>query len=193
MYKITLDQAKVFECNVSIQGATVDNSKVRLVLESNNVSFIFKGEIDNNGKVRIPISKLKGLLKENTSGKLSLEVIADDTFFTPWSSDYKTETMRKVEVSFDDSKPMLENKEVKVSFEDKPAAKPPKKKSSLSEATILAKMLINEGVNVNNIAKKPKTLNRVIESFIKEFKPTGDKMAEVVAQLPGVLYDISEK
>jgi hypothetical protein len=77
MYKVYLDQNKTFECDIKIEGADSSKSEARLVLETKDFSITFKGSIQD-GKVKIPINKLKGVLKENYQGNISLEVIAED-------------------------------------------------------------------------------------------------------------------
>ena len=92
MYKLFTDKTELFECNISLQGASLKKSKARLVVETPEYSLLFNGSISKGGKCEIPIKKLKGLIDENTSGNIRLEVIAEDTFFTPWESDFEIET-----------------------------------------------------------------------------------------------------
>jgi hypothetical protein len=98
MYTLQLDKSNIFECNLKIQGADIKNSKINLVLESDNYSLKLKGSIGEYGKVSIPLPKLKNILQENVKGKMFLEVVADDTYFVPYESDYITEVSMKVEV-----------------------------------------------------------------------------------------------
>ena len=98
MYKIFLDKTKIFQCNVNIEGASLDKSKARLLIETENFSLAFNGKIKPNGTVRIPINKLKGILNEEESGKISLEIIAEDTLFVPWEADYQASMSKKVEI-----------------------------------------------------------------------------------------------
>lgn len=96
MYTITLDTAKNFECTLKIQGASLTKSKVNLVIESNDMDIRCRGTITEKGKVSIPVKKLKGILEENTKGKMYLEVIAEDSYFTPYKTDYITQVSKKV-------------------------------------------------------------------------------------------------
>jgi len=96
MYTITLDTAKNFECTLKIQGASLNKSKVNLVIESNDMDIRCRGTITEKGKVSIPVKKLKGILEENSKGKMYLEVIAEDSYFTPYKTDYITELSKKV-------------------------------------------------------------------------------------------------
>ena len=98
MYTIQLDQTKNFECNLKIQGASLKKSKINMIIEGDDFDIKLKGAIDSSGKVTIPIKKLKGILDENIKGNMFLEVIAEDTYFTPYKTEYLTEVSRKVEV-----------------------------------------------------------------------------------------------
>ena len=113
MYIVYLDQPKTFECSIQLEGASISNSKARLIMETKEgLNFIFNGKISDNGKVSIPVTKLKNIIKEEQRGKLTLEVIADDVYFSPWSSDFETALMKKVQVTVNEeitkpSKPTL--------------------------------------------------------------------------------------
>ena len=98
MYTIQLDQTKNFECSLKIQGASLKKSKINMIIEGDDFDIKLKGAIDSSGKVTIPIKKLKGILDENIKGNMFLEVIAEDTYFTPYKTEYLTEVSRKVEV-----------------------------------------------------------------------------------------------
>lgn len=98
MYTIYLDSTKVFECTLKLKGINIKNTKVNLVIETDNFDLRCKGNISHTGKVSIPIKKLKGILNENTKGKLYLEVIADDNYFIPFNSSYITEIHKKVDI-----------------------------------------------------------------------------------------------
>ena len=98
MYKLFTDKSELFECDIKLEGASLSKSSARLVVETSDYSLLFKGEINSNGKCEIPIRKLKGLIDENTTGNIRLEVIAEDTFFTPWESDFEVDASKKVTV-----------------------------------------------------------------------------------------------
>ena len=89
MYKLFTDKSELFECDIKLEGASLNKSKARLVVETNDYSLMFDGSINSSGKCEIPIRKLKGLIDESASGTIKLEVIAEDTFFTPWESDFE--------------------------------------------------------------------------------------------------------
>ena len=95
MYKLFTDKNELFECSISLQGASLKKSKARLVVETQDYSLLFNGTISKSGKCEIPIRKLKGLIDEDTSGNIRLEVIAEDTLFTPWESDFEVDNWDK--------------------------------------------------------------------------------------------------
>ena len=82
MYKLYTDKIENFEAVIKLEGASPSKSKARLVVEAENFSLLFEGKVNNNGKVSIPVRRLKGLLDEKTNGNIRLEVIAEDTFLS---------------------------------------------------------------------------------------------------------------
>jgi hypothetical protein len=165
MYKFFTDKAELFECSIKLEGASLKKSKARLVVETPEYSLLFNGNISNSGKCKIPIKKLKGLIDENTSGNIRLEVIAEDTFFTPWESDFEVETSKKVTVevkSQTTKKPILETKiKVKVKNE-KPTI------TEKQHVINLFKLLIKEDINVDNISFKSNELNNIVATYMQE-------------------------
>ena len=165
MYKLFTDKSELFECNISLQGASLKKSKARLVVETSHYSLLFKGEINSNGKSEIPIKKLKGLIDENTTGNIRLEVIAEDTFFTPWESDFEVDASKKVTVEVKSQtakKPIVETKvKVKVK-EEKPTL------TEKDHIINLFKLLIKEDINVENISFKRNALNNIVATYLQE-------------------------
>ena len=163
MYKLITDKTELFECNISLQGASLKKSKARLVVETKDYSLLFNGSINSNGKCEIPIRKLKGLIDEDTSGNIRLEVIAEDTFFTPWQSDFEVETSRKVTVEVKNQttqKPILEAKAT---------VKPQQVTISEKKHVVnLFKLLIKEDINIDNISYKRNKLNNIVATYLKE-------------------------
>ena len=98
MYKLFTDKIENFEARIKLEGASLKKSSARLVVEAENFSLLFNGTIDDSGNVSVPVRRLKGLLDENTSGAIRLEVIAEDTFFTPWESTFEVDTAKSIKV-----------------------------------------------------------------------------------------------
>ena len=163
MYKLFTDKTELFECNISLQGASLKKSKARLVVETKDYSLLFNGSINSNGKCEIPIRKLKGLIDEDTNGSIRLEVIGEDTFFTPWQSDFEVETSKKVTVEVKTQttqKPILEAKAT---------VKPQQVTISEKKHVVnLFKLLIKEDINIDNISYKRNKLNNIVATYLKE-------------------------
>ena len=158
MYKLFTDKSELFECDIKLQGASLKKSKARLVVETKDYSLMFNGSISTSGKCEIPIRKLKGLIDEDTTGNIRLEVIAEDTFFTPWESDFEVETSKKITVevkSQTSKKPIIEAK-VKIT------------NSEQQHVINLLKLLVKENINIKNISYKRNKLNNVVATYLKE-------------------------
>ena len=122
MYKLLKDKNNEFQCEIKLEGASINNAKARLFLEADGAEYSFKGEIDGN-KCTIPMGKLKKFANLLENGKIRLEILADDTLFVPYESDYVLEAEKSVTVEVKQQveapkKPMME---VKVNT---PAAEP---------------------------------------------------------------------
>ena len=159
MYKLFTDKSELFECDIKLQGASLKKSKARLVVETQDYSLMFNGSISKGGKCEIPIRKLKGLIDEDITGNIRLEIIAEDTFFTPWESDFEIETSKKVTVEVKSQtqfkKPIIEAK-VKIT------------NSEQQHVINLLKLLIKENINIKNISFKRNKLNNIVATYLKE-------------------------
>ena len=162
MYKLFTDKAELFECSISLQGASLKESRARLVVETPDYSLLFKGNISKSGKCEIPIKKLKGLIDEDTTGNIRLEVIAEDTFFTPWESDFEVETSKKVTVEVKTQTTKKPIVEAKVKVKEKPTI------TEKQHVINLFKLLIKEDINVDNISFKRNELNNIVATYLQE-------------------------
>ena len=173
MYTLYTDKQELFECSISLEGASVKNSKVRLVVEADNLNLLFKGTIDSSGKCTVPIRKLKNLLEESTKGKIRLEVIADDTYFTPWESDFEVETARKVtvEVKSQTNKNTLTENKTGVTVKNIKVG---------DHIQNLSKMLVKENINVSNMSKNKDKLNNIIASYLKTNKISDGEKGRII-------------
>ena len=176
MYKLFTDKSELFECDIKLQGASLKKSKARLVVETQDYSLMFNGSISSGGKCEIPIRKLKGLIDEDTTGNIRLEVIAEDTFFTPWESDFEVETSKKVTVEVKSQtrskKPIVEAT-VKIT------------NSEQKHVINLLKLLIKENINIKNISYKRNKLNNIVATYLKEntVKDTNKVISGVLRKL----------
>jgi hypothetical protein len=97
-YKLYTDKPNKFSCNIEVDGTSLSKSKARIIIECNDINYMFNGKIDDEGNCEITIPKTKNFLSENNSGKMRLEVIADDVYFEPWSSDFIVKASKNVQV-----------------------------------------------------------------------------------------------
>jgi len=180
MYTLYTDKQGLFECSISLENASLKNSKARLVVEANDMSILFQGNIDPSGKCIVPISKLKNLLEESTKGKIKLEVIADDTYFTPWESDFTVETFKKVTAEIK-SKPknnsILENKIDKIKIGN--------------HIKTLSKKLIKENINIDSILKNKNKLNNIVGSYILKNKINEKEKSVIIEGIISSLLVVS--
>ena len=165
MYKLFTDKSELFECDIKLEGASLSKSSARLVVETSDYSLLFNGTISSGGKCEIPIRKLKGLIDENTSGNIRLEVVAEDTLFTPWESDFEVDASKKVTVEVKTQttkKPIVEAK-VKVKVKNnKPTI------TETQHVINLFKLLIKDDINVDNISYKRNALNNIVATYLQE-------------------------
>lgn len=158
MYKIYTDKNENFVCEVSVKNASLKGSLARLIVEGNDgTNLVFHGKI-NDGKCTVPIKRLKGLLEENSAGKLSLEVIVEDTYFKPWESEFVVEAHTSVKVKIEENttstKPTIQ---VRV---------PSSKKVSLHPCTVELYSLCEKF----GITRKSLTTKTLLESKRKSFR-----------------------
>jgi len=186
MYKLYTDKVENFEANIKLEGASPSKSKARLIVESDNFSLLFKGKVNSNGKVTIPVRRLKGLLDENTKGTIKLEVIAEDTFFTPWESKFEVHTSKKITVEVKSQNiPIVESKKPKVQVE---VMKEQKVTISEKQHIInIVKLLIKENINLKNLTIKKGKLNNIIGEYITENQVTKKQQAPVIDKVIKVL------
>jgi hypothetical protein len=196
MYKLFTDKAELFECDIKIEGSSLSKSTARLVVETSDYSLMFNGKISTDGRCQIPIKKLKGLIDESSKGNIRLEVIAEDTYFIPWKSEFEIEASKKVTVEVrSQQKPLIESKGPKVQVSN---IKETKKINKTKQVTIsekkhiinIMKLLIHENVNINNLSIKKNKLNKVIATY-NQFKPINESSKGTV--INGVLNILAKQ
>jgi len=135
MYKLLKDKNNEFQCEIRLEGASAKNAKVRLFLEADGAEYSFNGKIEGEQCI-VPMGKLKKFANLLESGKIRLEVVADDTLFVPYESNYELEAEKRVTVEVKQQTPPSTKAmvEVKVATptptpQPKAEAKPQLKKS----------------------------------------------------------------
>jgi hypothetical protein len=127
-YKLYTDKSNKFNCNIEVEGTSLAKSQVRLVIESDEMNFMFKGSIQSNGECEVIIPKTKNFLSEGTIGNMRLEVIADDVYFEPWASDFSVVANKKVTVQIAEQEE--EKPKMKVQVVEQKEEKPVKQQVS---------------------------------------------------------------
>jgi hypothetical protein len=113
-YKLYQDKNEEFVCDIMIEGSSPEETYARIIVESENWSLVFPGEI-RNGKCVVPIKKLN-ILKEGEVGNIKLEVVAEGNLFIPWENQFKVKMSKKVTVMMNENKkqqpkkPIINNK-----------------------------------------------------------------------------------
>jgi len=185
MYTLYTDKIENFKCSIDVEGASLSETDVRLVLQSDKLNLLYEGTIDANGTCNIPIDKLKNILKEGTEGTMRLEVIAEDTFFSPWEDSFTVETNKKVTVEvLSSTKSPIKESAIKVKVnkvtpiveevvEEKPQ---PVKKQIVKEvkrldphSTLILRLLEKKGINQTNISENLDVANKLVNNYSKKY------------------------
>ena len=160
-YKLYTDKKEVFECKLHLEGASLSDSSARIVVESNNISFLFPGKIDKDGNCKVPIKKLKGLLDENSKGKIKLEVIAEGTLIEPWDSDFIIETSKKVKVEVKE-----QNTSTKKSLtQTKPNVIVSEVKKDFNPVKNMVTVLSENGITLKTVVKNKQKIAPILENY----------------------------
>jgi hypothetical protein len=193
MYTLYTDKSEDFKCNIGVEGANISDTQARLVLKSDTINLMFEGKVSSNGDCTIPIKKLKKLLSEGTTGDIKLEVIAEDTFFSPWEDEFEVKTNKKVtvEVQNGNAKETIKESRIRVKVTAPQKVTQPKhvEKASLSEVNhghILAQLLGKKGINLDNLTENVSTVSNLTEKYINKYKVKESQdslITEIINQL----------
>ena len=161
MYKLYTDKQETFECDLFLEGADLKESSARLIVESKDLTLMFKGTIDDKGNCKVPIKKLKGLMGENTTGDIKLEVIAEDTLIEPWQSDFIVDTAKKVTVEVKSQK--QEKPQIKEST--KPQVKVKSVKNYVNPIDEMVNTLIENDITINEVLQNKKKIAPILKNY----------------------------
>jgi hypothetical protein len=185
MFKLYTDKNNTFKCKVAIEGANENTAVARLVIEGESHNLMFDGKI-KEGICEVNIGKFKNFDNFKSKGQVKLEVIADDTYFTPWKSEYILEQSRVVTVEMVEeetsSKPLVEVTDVSY-INDVP------KVDSTNHGENIYKQLVKEGVNTtkhksfDSLIKNDIKAKRVVKKYISENKISGKALESTLGYL----------
>ena len=178
-YKLYTDKQETFECKIHLEGASLNQAKSRIIVESDNMNLVFDGTIDKDGNCKVPIKKLRGYLKENDKGTIKLEVIAEDTYFLPWESDFEVDTSKKIKVEVkEQSKPLVKSSKPKMVVKEV--------KHPFDPVEKMVDILHNQGVGLSTIYEEKKKMIPILKEYsIKSGYKSGVKkfIKEVIKKL----------
>jgi len=160
MYKLYTDKQETFECDLFLEGADLKQSSARIVVESDDLTLMFKGTIDEKGNCKVPIKKLKGLMSENTTGDIKLEVIAEDTLIEPWQSDFVVDTAKKVTVEVKSQKTKPQIKE-----STKPQVKVKSVKNYVNPINEIVNTLIENNITIDKVLQNKKKIAPILNNY----------------------------
>ena len=166
MYKLLKDKNNEFQCEIRLEGASAKNAKVRLFLEADGAEYSFNGKIEGEQCI-VPMGKLKKYTNLLENGKIRLEVVADDTLFVPYESNYELEAEKRVtvEVKQPDATPAKAMVEVKVNT---PIPTPQPKVEAKPQPVKKSKDPINEIISYfafkTNFDGSPKSFHTLIKN-----------------------------
>ena len=184
MYKLYTDKQETFECDLFLEGADLKQSSARLIVESKDLTLMFKGTIDDKGNCKVPIKKLKGLMSENTTGDIKLEVIAEDTLIEPWQSDFIVDTAKKVtvEVKSQTTKPQIKES-------TKPQVKIKNIKNDFNPINEMVSVLNENNITLQKVVNDKKRIVSILENYSNKIGYRGGTkkfIREVIQKLPKV-------
>ena len=184
-YKLYTDKQETFECDLFLEGADLKNSSARILVETKDLTLLFPGTITKDGNCKVPIKKLKGLLDENTTGDIKLEVIAEDTLIEPWQSNFVVSTSKKVTVevkSQGNKKPIKE-------VSSKPQVKIKNIKNHSNPINEIVEFLKENNITLQKVLKDKKRIVSILENYSNKIGYKGGTkkfIREVIQKLPKV-------
>lgn len=193
MYVLYTDKSEDFKCHIDVEGTALSSTKARVVLENKELNLMFQGSIDASGNCVIPIKKLKNILPEGCEGNMKLEIIADDTYFSPWQDTFSVKVNKKVtvEVFNDTRKEQIKENRVKVQVTPQQIKKnnvveKKQVKPTRTHSETLAKILEAKGVTLDNFEKRLDKILPLVEAYKKKYKvreSAEDLLNEVIINL----------
>ena len=184
-YKVYTDRDEQFVCEINLTGASLNNAKSRIIVSSDKVNLMFEGKVGTDGKCIVPIKKLSGLLQEGTTGDIKLEVIADDTYFEPWSSNFIVEASKKitVEVKSQSEEVILESKpKMKVIVENV---------DKRSHVLNILREIKKNKITLDNIESKSSKLSEIISTYQVNHSLSKDEQSYVIEKVSKALEKFS--
>jgi hypothetical protein len=185
MFKLYTDKHNTFKCKVKVEGASESNALARLIIEGETHNLMFEGKLKDS-VCEVNIGKFKNFDNFKSRGFVKLEIIADDTYFTPWKSEYQVEQSKNVVIEVieekKDLKPLVEITEVSY-IKDKVEV------NSDNHGEKIYKMLVKEGIDLRNyrslddMFKRNSKAKVAVKKYITENIPSTDVLESTLSYL----------
>ena len=176
-YKLYTDKKETFECKIHLEGALLAKATSRIIVETQDLKLMFEGTIDKDGNCKVPIKKLRGLVNEDTKGTMKLEVIAEDTYFLPWESDFEVDTAKKIKVEVkQQSKPLVKSSKPKMVVKEV--------KHPFDPVDKVVNVLHKQGIGVSTIYEEKKKMIPMLKEYSNKtgYKKGAKKFIKEVIQ-----------
>jgi hypothetical protein len=164
-YKLYTDKQEIFECKIHLEGASLTKANSRIIVETENLKLMFEGTIDKDGNCKVPIKKLRGLVSENDKGTMKLEVIAEDTYFNPWESEFEVGTAKKIKVEVKQQGGKTTPKKSNYGNYHKPRMIVQEVKHPFDPVDKVANVLHKQGVGVSTIYESKKEMIPMLKEY----------------------------
>lgn len=120
MMKINVNETKNIKFSVNVQGIDIRDLKGHIRLIKDDIEYGFP--IKTNGeKIEVSIPPLSTIIKEDLSEKdkfeAKLEIIANNTYSSPWADTIVVEVPMKVEASLSKEEDIKEEKNLDISVD----------------------------------------------------------------------------
>ncbi len=173
--KIYLDESKLFKCKLKVEGTTLSKSKCRLLVKSDDLTLMYEGKIHDNGEVEVSIPKLKRYI-ESKNGMATLEVIADDTVFTPYTEAIEFANKYVVEVVTEETS----SKKPSIKLVTEPT-KPNNFRKALAE---IITEINNRKITNKNLVEYSKTIVTIVNNKRKKYNLKADFINYSIENIP---------
>ena len=183
-YKLYTDKQEIFECKIHLEGASLTKANSRIIVETKDLKLMFEGTIDKDGNCKVPIKKLRGLVSEKDSGTMKLEVIAEDTYFNPWESEFEVGTAKKIKVEVRQQGGRRSTKHSTYGNHHKPRMIVQEVKHPFDPVDKVANVLHKQGVGVTTIMESKKEMIPMLKEYSKKsgYKQGAKKFIKEVIQ-----------
>ena len=139
---LMLDEENELTFQLNIEGSRPAETSCRLLINDNDMSYVFEGHNNKDGELSVVLPSLKHVMKEGTYD-MSLEVIVDDKYFKPLTMQGNFEKSITVSAS-----PVTKPKRKKtITTASLLEVKKPKKKTSRVKEASYSKRNRNENVS----------------------------------------------